>query len=106
MTNKIIIPVVGLVLATLIGCTDGGATPSSGSTAATPYVQDLIGARGSSGENVLQERGFAWIKTEKSGGSSYTYWKHNQSGQCISVRTTDGRYVSLVKTPPYDCEKR
>ena len=106
MRKKILIPVMGLALVSLIGCTDGGATPPSGNTAVTPYVQDLVGARGSSGENVLQERGFVWVKTEKSDSSSYTYWKHNQSGQCISVRTTEGRYASLVKTLPYDCAKK
>ena len=106
MRKKILIPVMGLALVGLIGCTDGGVTPPLGNTAVTPYVQDLVGARGSSGENVLQERGFVWVKTEKSDSSSYTYWKHNQSGQCISVRTTEGRYASLVKTPPYDCAKK
>ena len=97
---------MGLALAILTGCTDGGATPPSGNTGATPSVQDLVGARGSSGERVLEERGFVWVKTEKSDDSSYTYWKHGQSGQCLSVRTKDGRYASLVKSPPYDCEKR
>ena len=111
MTKKILIPVMGLALATLIGCTDGGVTPPSGNTsgntpAVTPHVQDLVGARGRDGEGILEERGFVWVKTEKSAGSSYTYWKHNQSGQCISVRTADGRYTSLVNTLPYDCEKR
>ena len=106
MRKKILIPVMGLALVTLIGCTDGGATPPSASTDVTPYVQDLVGARGRDGEGRLQERGFVWVKTEKSDASSYTYWKHNQSGQCISVRTTDGRYASLVKTPLFDCKKR
>ena len=107
MNKKIMIPLMGLALATLIGCTDGGVTPPSGNMqAVTPDVQDLVGARGSSGENALQARGFDWVKTEKSGGSSYTYWKHNQSGQCISVRTEDGRYASLTNTMPYDCTKK
>jgi len=97
---------MGFALAALIGCTDRGATPPSGSTDVTPYVQDLVGARGRDGEGRLEERGFVWVKTEKSDDSSYTYWKHGQSGQCLSVRTKDGRYASLVKTPPYDCEKR
>ena len=98
---------MGLALATLIGCTDGGVvTPPSGNTSVTPNVQDLVGARGRDGESRLEERGFTWVKTEKSGSSSYTYWKHRQSGQCLSVRTKDGRYASLVKSPPYDCEKR
>ena len=107
MTKKILIPVMGLALVTLIGCTDGGAyPPSSSAPAVTPYVGDLVGARGRDGEDRLTERGFVWVKTQKSDSSSYTYWKHSQSGQCISVRTTDGRYASLVKTPPFDCEKR
>ena len=107
MTTKILIPVMGLALVTLIGCTDGGAyPPSSSAPAVTPYVGDLVGARGRDGEDRLTERGFVWVKTQKSDDSSYTYWKHSQSGQCISVRTTDGRYASLVKTPPYDCEKQ
>jgi len=106
MIKKLMIPTAGLALAVLTGCTDGGATPPSGSTGVTPHVQDLVGARGRDGEGRLEERGFVWVKTEKSDDSSYTYWKHKQSGQCISVRTTNGRYASLVKTPPYDCEKR
>ena len=111
MTKKTVIPVMGFALAMLIGCTDGGAYPPSGSisgsaSTVTPYVQDLVGARGRDGEGRLEERGFVWVKTEKSDSSSYTYWKHSQSGQCISVRTTDGRYASLVKTSPFDCEKR
>ena len=106
MREKILILVIGLAFVTLIGCTDGGVTPPSGNTSVTPYVQDLVGARGRDGEGRLEERGFIWVKTEKSDSSSYTYWKHNQSGQCISVRTTDGRYASLVKTPPFDCEKK
>jgi len=104
--KKLMIPVLGLSFLALVGCTDGGATPPSGNTGVTPYVQDLVGTRGSSGEMVLQERGFNWIKTEKSDESSYTYWKHGKNGQCLSVRTQDGRYASLTKTMPFDCEKR
>ena len=98
---------MGLALITFIGCTDGGVTPPSGNApVATPYVQDLVGARGRDGEGRLEERGFVWVRTKKSDDSSYTYWKHRQSGQCLSVRTKDGRYASLVKSPPFDCEKR
>jgi len=108
MTKKIMIPVIGLALAAFTGCTDEGAYPPSNGNApvATPYVQDLVGARGCDGEGRLEERGFVWVKTEKLDNSSYTYWKHRQSGQCLSVRTKDGRYTSLIKTMPFDCEKR
>lgn len=68
-----------------------------------PGLQDLVGARGSSGEQVLQDRGYKFVKGEKSGGDSYTNWRHARSGQCITVRTADGRYQSLVKAPDADC---
>ncbi|MFZ1830930.1 MAG: hypothetical protein WAW42_19640 [Candidatus Competibacteraceae bacterium] len=68
-----------------------------------PGLQDLVGARGSSGEQVLQDRGYKFIKGEKSGGASYTNWRNTRTGQCIIVRTADGRYQSLVKAPNADC---
>jgi hypothetical protein len=67
-------------------------------------LKDLVGARGSSGERVLEERGYQFIKGEKSGGDSYTYWRQVRTGQCVIVRTAQGRYQSLVKAPDADCE--
>lgn len=69
-----------------------------------PGLQDLVGARGSSGEQALQERGYKFVKGEKSGGDSYTNWRHARSGQCITVRTAQGRYQSLVTAPDFDCQ--
>ena len=43
-----------------------------------PGLQDLVGARGSSGEQALQERGYKFVKGEKSGGNSYTKWRHGR----------------------------
>jgi hypothetical protein len=51
----------------------------------------LVGARGSSGEQALQERGYKFIKGEKSGSDSYTNWRNARTGQCIIVRTGQGR---------------
>ncbi len=69
-----------------------------------PGLQDLVGARGGSGEQVLQDRGYKFIKGEKSGGASYTNWRNTRTGQCIIVRTANGRYQSLVKAPDADCK--
>ena len=69
-----------------------------------PGLQDLIGARGSSGEQVLQERGYEFVKGEKSGGDSYTNWRNARTGQCIIVRTAEGRYQSIVEAPDADCQ--
>ena len=46
-----------------------------------PGLQDLVGARGSSGEQVLEERGYRFVKGEKSGGSSYTNWLNARTGK-------------------------
>ena len=108
MTKIIMIPLAGFALAILIGCSDGGAYPpeNNQTSSVTPYVQDLVGARGRDGEGRLEERGFRWVKTQKIDESSYTFWQHSISGQCLSVRTLNGRYDALVKTPAFDCESR
>jgi len=69
-----------------------------------PGLQDLVGARGSSGEQALQDRGYTWVRTSKSANDSYTYWRESENGQCIAVRTTDGRYASIVYAPAFDCQ--
>ena len=69
-----------------------------------PGLQDLVGTRGSSGEQALQERGYKFIKGEKSGSDSYTNWRNARTGQCVIVRTAEGRYQSLVSAPAFDCQ--
>jgi len=67
-------------------------------------LQDLIGAKGRDGEYQLQQRGYTWIRTEKTDDSAYSYWQEQENGQCITVRTTDGRYASIVYAPYSDCQ--
>ena len=69
-----------------------------------PGLQDLVGARGSSGEQALQDRGYTWVRTSKSANDSYTYWRDNENGRCIVVRTTDDRYASIVFASAFDCQ--
>jgi hypothetical protein len=80
------------------------ATGSAYAQDPVPSLQDLVGARGSSGEQALQDRGYTWVRTSKSGNDSYTYWRENENGECIAVRTTDGRYASIVFAPAFDCQ--
>lgn len=68
-----------------------------------PSLQDLVGAKGSDGEHQLQKRGYNFIRTEKSGGDAYSYWQESENGQCITVRTSNGRYASIVFAPASDC---
>ena len=69
-----------------------------------PGLQDLVGARGSSGEGALQERGYTYVKGEKSGAGSYTYWRQARTGQCIVVRTAEGRFQSLATALSVSCK--
>jgi hypothetical protein len=81
----------------------GWATPSA-AQAPVRALQDLIGARGSSGEEQLRSRGYTYVRTDKSGDASFTYWRAPQTIKCVSVRTADGRYTAIVFTPDSDCQ--
>jgi len=71
-----------------------------------PSLEDLVGARAAGGERVLQQRGYNWIRTEKSSDSSYSYWQESENGQCVVVRTANGRYASIVYAPAFDCRQQ
>jgi len=66
-------------------------------------LQDLVGARGSSGEQALQQRGYDFARGEKSDNASITFWRHQQTQACIAVRTEEGRYVSITQALATDC---
>ena len=68
-------------------------------------LQDLVGAKGRDAEGQMEQRGYSWVRTEKSDDSAYSYWRDNRSGKCINVRTSQGRYASIVYTPDLDCNK-
>lgn len=69
-----------------------------------PNLQDLIGARGGDGEYQMKQRGYTYVRTDKSGGSAYSYWREYRSNRCVTVRTSDGRYQSIVYAPDMDCD--
>jgi hypothetical protein len=69
-----------------------------------PGLQDLVGVRGSSGEQALKERGYRFVRGEKSGNDSYTNWRNARTGQCVIVRTANGHYQSLFSAPDFDCQ--
>jgi hypothetical protein len=98
--------IAGICQASESGGSGKGSNSGDRSSAAqdsVPGLQDLVGARGSSGEQALQDRGYKFVKGEKSGGASYTYWRNTRTGQCIVVRTANGRYESLVKALEMSC---
>ena len=66
-------------------------------------LRDLIGARGSSGESELQNRGYSFVKTEGGGDRRYSYWWNNSRRACVTVVTYQGRFSSITSSPSFDC---
>jgi opacity protein-like surface antigen len=89
-----------IVISAVIVLTAGAAAAQE----PVPGLQDLIGARGGDGEYQMERRGYTFVRTEKSGDSAFSYWHENENGQCVTVRTTDGRYASIVFAPEFDCK--
>jgi hypothetical protein len=69
-----------------------------------PALADLVGARGGQAERALNQRGYTWVKTEKSDDSAYSYWTEDSTGKCVTIRTSDGSYQSIIYAPEFDCK--
>lgn len=90
----------------------GAAVLAAGAVAANEYskshaggakeLHDLVGAKGSSGEAELEKRGYKYVSGKKSGASSYTNWVKNS--HCVTVRTADGRYTTILDAPMSECK--
>lgn len=69
-------------------------------------LQDLVGVRGRDGETQLQQRGYEYRWAEQAGDAVFSYWTQSETGECITVRTEDGRYASLAYTGgTTDCDR-
>lgn len=82
--------------------TEGYAQTGRGGSGAAG-LQDLVGGRASSGEAEFEQRGYEFISTEKGGGSAYSTWR--KGSHCVTARTQNGRYSSIVDATMADCEK-
>ncbi|MCD6544356.1 MAG: hypothetical protein J7K34_07585 [Flavobacteriaceae bacterium] len=69
-------------------------------------LQDLVGAKGSSAENELENRGYYHIKTDKTVGNNiYSYWWNSRQQKCILYNLNGGKIYSILNTLPSDCNK-
>lgn len=66
-------------------------------------VSDLVGARGSSGEQEMKRRGFENIDGRKGWRRSYTTWFNDRSNQCVQITTADGRYQQVREVSANEC---
>jgi len=85
---------------------DQGSDNSSGNTSLTPTdVADLVGARAAGGEAQLKTRGYSFVKSEKGEDRIWSNWWSRSKSVCLNVVTINGRYDSIMSTPPSDCNQ-
>lgn len=68
-------------------------------------LEDMVGARAGQAEGELQRRGYVNTGGSKGDDRSYTNWWNADRGQCVTIATMDGRYVSVTPTTAPDCGK-
>ncbi|MCS5699034.1 hypothetical protein NZK32_08270 [Cyanobium sp. FGCU-52] len=78
------------------GSKAAAAPPAVGTTVAR--LSDLIGARAGQAENEILRRGYTFVSAAPSGDAAYSRWQKATTGNCVMIRTADGRYQSIVYT--------
>ncbi|CAK6700964.1 hypothetical protein ICNINCKA_02965 [Synechococcus sp. CBW1107] len=66
-------------------------------------LQSLVGAKGGQAEGTLTSKGYTYRGGTKLADSSFTYWEQPSTNNCVTIRTTDGRYQSITYTKKSDC---
>jgi hypothetical protein len=62
-------------------------------------LADLVGARGSSGEQEMQSRGYAYVTMSQ----GTQYWWNAGRGSCVGIRVANGRYASMEAASASRC---
>ena len=98
---------VGVLIGSLIsGGGSSQAAPQTTAAVGQPVssLSDLVGARAGQAEGDLQRRGYTYVKATQQADSAYSNWRENSTGNCVAIRTTDGRYAAIVYAPKADCQ--
>jgi len=99
---------VGVLIGSLIsGGGSSQAAPQTTTVAvgqSVPALSDLVGAKAGQAEGDLQRRGYTYVKATQQADSAYSNWRENSTGNCVAIRTTDGRYAAIVYAPKSDCQ--
>lgn len=82
------------------------STPSTGAGQVVPGLADLVGAKAGQAEKAVLERGYELRRSAKQADSSFTYWLERGTGNCVAIRTTEGRYGAIVYTADQDCNRQ
>lgn len=68
-------------------------------------LKDMVGLSARNIDSEMQQRGYEFIKTEKSSYTSYTYWWNNSKFKCVSIATEDGRIASALAVGVSNCNQ-
>jgi len=63
----------------------------------------LIDMKGTYLDQEMKNRGYRFVKTEKSGNDAYQNWFNGNKNKCVTVRVSNGRVLSIVDAPNADC---
>jgi hypothetical protein len=66
---------------------------------------DMIDMKGTYVNKEMSDRGYYFIKTEKSGDSAWQNWFSSSKNKCVTVKIRDGRVESVVNSTLEDCGK-
>lgn len=83
-------------------CRTGGGASAGGSGQVD--LRDLVGSRAAGAETEMQSRGFRNVKIRKAGSTSYTYWKNDDTSQCVQVAVRNGRVSSILRSNANNCK--
>lgn len=91
------------------GSTTAGSTTAAASQpdagASVDRLSDLVGAKAGQAENALKQRGYQFVKSSPASDAVYSYWREAKTNYCVTIRTEQGRYASIVYATPADCER-
>lgn len=90
--------------AVISAATQDDAPAQPATSGPVPALQDLIGVRGRDGEGQLQQRGYTFLKNEKTDTESFSFYSEPSTANCVAVITADGVYREIVYTEPVDCQ--
>jgi len=66
---------------------------------------DMIDMKATYVNKEMSNRGYYFIKTEKSGDSAWQNWFNSSKNKCVTVKISDGRVESVVNSTLEDCGK-
>ena len=94
-----------IVSGTPADCTGGGSGGnSSGGSSSKVDLSDLVGARAAGAQTDIEGRGFRNTKSSKSGSASFTWWKNDDTNQCVQMTVRNGKVSSIINSPQRNCQ--